>query len=164
MTVNGEPRKVENATSEPSLDEPNLTSKLFHDSSREIDSISEDLYQKNFFRLSWKGVDNDLVSVSCNKDCAIIVVAWEHSSRQENLIPLLEHQDWILKEEQEVVWKDYDWSWSRDVYGKSKAVLAKKIEGGATLTFNRPVNDLPVSVFVVQGIKIINFKLCAMFG
>lgn len=150
LTVNGEPRKIAIAIKGENMDEPTWTSKLFHDSAREINGISNDLDRSRFFQLSWEDVNDNLVSVSCNTNCAAIVVAWEHSSRQDNIIALLKDQDWILKNEQEVSWKNWEWTY---VYGKSKAILAKKIGGGSTLSFSRPANDLPLSVFVIPGMK-----------
>ena len=143
--------KIEIASKEDEEDKWLPTSsrtRLFHDSNIEIDSISKDLDQLHFFQLSWGDISNISVDVFCNIDCAAIVVAWEHNDRQDNLINILRGQDWILKPEQHISWVKGYYS---QIKGKSKAVLSKKIEGGATLSFNRPPNDLPVSVFVTQG-------------
>ena len=85
------------------------TSDLFYDSYRVIDSISKDLDKRNFFQLSWEDVGNNSVLISCNTDCAAIVVAWEHNSRQDSIISILTDQDWSLKTEQEVSWVSNDW-------------------------------------------------------
>ena len=143
--------KIEIAIKEGDEDEflpTSLTTELFYDSSREIDSISKDLDQLQFFQLSWGDVGNNSVEVFCNMDCVAIVVAWEHNDRQDNLINILGDQDWISRPEQHISWVEGYYS---QIKGKSKAVFSKKIEGGTTLFFNRPANDLPVSVFVTQG-------------
>ena len=151
LSVNGKPMNRAVAAIEVNWNEPSWTSQLFHDSDRKIDSISKGLDLQNFFQLSWEDVNNDLVSVSCNTDCAAIVVAWEHNFRQDNLINILKDQDWLLKTEEQMSWVN-NGGWSSE-NGKSKAVLSKGIVGGTILSFNRPLNDLPISVFVVQGKK-----------
>ena len=35
--------------------------------------------------------------------------------------------------------------------GKSQEILSKGIQAGQTLSFDRPENDLPISILVVQG-------------
>ena len=150
MTVNSEPMKIAIASATTNWYEPTWTIKVFHDSERAFDSISKNLDLMNFFQLSWEDVGNNSVLISCNVDCAAIVVAWEHSCRQDSIISLLTDQDWLLKTEQEVSWIGNDWPIE---YGKSKAILSKGIAGGTNLTFSRPSNNLPISVFVVQGKK-----------
>ena len=148
MTANGNAVKIAIASKDENWDEPDWTQKVFHDSGRKFFSISKALNLMTFFQLSWEDVGNYLVSVSCNKDCAVIVVVWEHEDRQDNIINILKDQDWLPKPDQQVTWVKWHWG---EVYGKSKAVWSKKIESGATLSFDRPANDLPISVFVVEG-------------
>ena len=150
MIVNGNKMKIEIIAKEPEWGS-NQTTKLFHDSVRRIDSISKDLDGSIFFQLSWEDVDSKSFSVSCNTGCAAIVVVWEHNDRQDNVIKNLKGQEWILKTEQQASWKKG--YYGNYIYGNSTAVLSKKIEGGAIISFNRPANDLPLSVFVVQGMK-----------
>ena len=142
--------KIATASTESNWHEPSWTSKLFHDSDRRIHNISKGLNLLKFFQLSWDDVDNNLVSISCHADCAVIVVAWEHNSRQDSILSILTDQGWLLKTEEEVSWVRNSWSYE---YGKSKAVLSKGMAGGTTISFSRPLNDLPISVFVVQGKK-----------
>ena len=155
LTVNGKPVEMEIARKEEEweaaydeLTPTSWSSTLFHDDNRRIDIIPKDLDQSIFFQLSWENVDNTSVEVSCNKDCAAIVVAWEHNDREDNVIDILTGQNWILRSEQQASWVN---GYYTKVKGKSNAVLSKKIDVGTTLSFNRPANDLPISVFVIQG-------------
>ena len=156
LTVNGKPLEMETAKKEEweeereydELIQTSWPSRLFYDDDRKIDSIPKDLDQSIFFQLSWENVDNTSVEVSCNKDCAAIVVVWEHNDREDNVIDILTGQNWILRSEQQASWVN---GYYTKVKGKSNAVLSKKIDVGTTLSFNRPANDLPISVFVIQG-------------
>ena len=52
-----------------------------------------------------------------------------------------------------MTWVDSS-DWRQVYYGESRAVLSKNVEAGTTLSFNRPANNLPITVFVVQGKKL----------
>ena len=153
LTLNGSPAEIAIASKVESYYGygPVYTNKLFQDSDRKIDNISKELDELTFFQLSWEDVGNNSISVSCNMDCVVIMVAWENADRQDNFVSILKDHDWILKSEQQVSWRMVRWGYR--VYGRSKAILSKKIKGGAILSFIRPENDLPVSVFVNQGKK-----------
>ena len=101
--------KIAIASTESNWDEPTWSPDLFYDSYRMINDISKDLDLQKFFQLSWEDVGNNSYSIFCNMDCAAIVVAWEHSSRQDSIISILTDQDWILKPEQDVSWVSNDW-------------------------------------------------------
>lgn len=153
LTVNGQAMEIAIASTKEDWGE-NWRSQIFHDDEGgRFESITEELDKSNFFQLSWNDVNDNLVSVSCNTDCIVIVVAWEYSGRQDTIISILEEQDWILKEEQHVTWVDSS-DWRQVYYGESRAVLSKNVEAGNTLSFNRPANNLPITVFVVQGKKL----------
>ena len=126
-------------------------SKLFSDNEREIETISKELKESSLFQLNWKDVNRSSITVSCNNDdCSVIVVAWEHATRLGNITNILKSQGWLLKYEQQITWSLRDWV-SGYTYGQSKEVLSKGIQAGQTLSFDRPENDLPLSIFVVQG-------------
>ena len=75
MTVNGQAIEIAVASTKDDWNE-NWRSQIFHDSEGRFESISEELDKSNFFQLGWEDVNNNLVSVSCNTDCIVIVVAW----------------------------------------------------------------------------------------
>ena len=143
MTVNGQAIEIAVASTKDDWNE-NWRSQIFHDSEGRFESISEELDKSNFFQLSWEDVNNNLVSVSCNTDCIVIVVAWEDIYRQDSLISILEEQDWILKEDQQVTWVESNWRGT--YYGESRAVLSKNVEAGTffkpKLTFTSHVGGL----------------------
>ena len=126
-------------------------SKLFSDNDMAIETISKELRESNLFQLNWNDVNSSSITVSCNnKDCAVIVVAWEHAARYGNITNILKSQDWILKYEQQLTWKAYNWL-EGNIYGQSNEVLSKGIQAGKAVSFDRPENDLPLSIFVVHG-------------
>ena len=126
-------------------------SKLFSDNEREIETISKELKESSLFQLNWKDVNRSSITVSCNNDdCSVIVVAWEHATRLGNITNILKSQGWLLKYEQQITWSLRDWV-SGYTYGQSKEVLSKGIQAGHAVSFDRPENDLPLSIFVVQG-------------
>ena len=135
-------------------------SKLFSDNDMAIETISKELRESNLFQFNWKDVNRSSITVSCtSKDCAVVVVAWEHATRLGNITNILKIQGWLLKQEQQIRWKMWDWL-QGDIYGQSKEVLSKSIQAGQALSFDRPGNDLPLSIFVVQGwFEFINFTI-----
>ena len=132
--------------------------KIFHDAPMIIDQISDILSQKSsslFYRLSWKDTNQTSISVSCTKDCVVIVVIWEDETLQDTLRNNLMNQGWIYKIEESMGWwKGYGEKIPRlekHNYGDSKAVLSKRNPAGTTISIIRPENDLPTSIFVIKG-------------
>ena len=158
MTVNSKPIEASFAIE---------GSKIFHDMSMKIDHVSDILSQKSsksFYRLSWKDTNQTSISVSCQKDCVVIVVLWEDRTLQDILINDLKNKGWISKSEESMGWwKGYGGNVPRlekDNYGGSKAVLSKRNTAGNTISFIKPENHLPLSIFVINGnVKIITNKV-----
>ena len=133
-------------------------SKIFHDVSITIDHISDMLYLQAsslFYRLSWKDTNQTSISVSCNKDCVVIVVLWEDETLHDSLQNDLMNQGWISKSGESMSWlKGYGEKVPRleeNNYGDSKAVLSKRNQAGHTISIIRPENNLPLSIFLVEG-------------
>ena len=149
MTVNSKPIEASFAIE---------GSKIFHDMSMKIDHVSDILSQKSsksFYRLSWKDTNQTSISVSCNIDCVVIGVFWEDETLQDSLRNDLMSKGWISKSEESMSWsKGYGEEVTRlerHNYGDSKTVLSKRNLAGHTISIIRPENDLPLSIFVING-------------
>lgn len=136
MTVNGNHIAKVNAI---------FGSTIFQEYSWRISSISDELRGSNLYELGWDNVNNSSVSVVCYEDCAVVVALWENENRQERLMSSLQYDGWIWKKEQKIEFYD------RVSFGKTKGVFSKAIKANQTLSFNKPENNLPISVFVVYG-------------
>ena len=131
-----------------------LDTDIFNDSVKRMDSIPHELEGTSFFQLSWNDVSETSISVSCNKNCVVIIVAWENESRLDNSTRMLNDQGWVLRRKEQITWRR---GLNEFVYGKSKGIFTKRIPANSDIMFNRPENGLPISIFVVQGtIKFFN--------
>ena len=120
-------------------------SQIFLDSLIRMDSISKEIDGSTLFQLSWDDVGNSSVSISCGQDCVVIVALWEHDNRHDDLIDLLQLDGWMLRKEQQM-------KWNRDgEYGNTRGVLSQIIQANNSISFSRPENSLPISVFVFEG-------------
>ena len=101
-----------------------IHSKLFTDNDKAIKKISKDLRELSLYQFSWNDVNRSSVSVSCDvKDCAVIVVVWEHAARQGNITTILETQGWLLQSQQKITWCE-KCGWFEEKGGKSQEILS----------------------------------------
>lgn len=122
-----------------------IGSRIFKDYAMTISSISNDLLGSYLFQLEWEIVNSSSVSISCNRDCVVIVALWEHESRQDSLINSLQFDGWLLKNDQPIKGK------KDEKYVAAKAVLSQIIQANRSLSFSKHENSLPISVFVFEG-------------
>ena len=115
----------------------------------EIRSISKELGGSNLFQLNWYEYKSSAISVSCDKDCAIIVALWVDEDRQDRWIKSLQDNGWMLRHELEIEWQK---SGTLE-YGKTKGVLSKSLQANFVFSFTNSEHSLPISVFVTQGRK-----------
>ena len=141
LQVNGRYMKMQNAL---------IGTTVFNDDSMTISSISKELFGSYLFQLSWNDDSNSSISIFCDKDCVVIVALWDHGNRQDNLISLLQQESWMLKKEQHIKWI------KNGGYGVTKNVLSQSVKANNSLSFSKPENDLPLSVFVFQGKKLLS--------
>ena len=144
MTVNGNHIAKLNAI---------FGSTLFHEYSWRISRISEELRGSNLYELGWDNVNKSSISVVCYKDCAVVVALWENEHRHENLMSSLQYDGWIRKKEQNIEF----YRSAIEEFGKTKGVFSKAIKANSTISFDKPENNLPISIFVVQG-KLKNYN------
>ena len=141
LQVNGRYMKMQNAL---------IGTTVFNDDSMTISSISKELFGSYLFQLSWNDNSNSSISILCDKDCVVIVALWDHGNRQDNLISLLQQESWMLKKEQQIKWIKNGGD------GVTKNVLSQIVKANNSLSFSKPENDLPLSVFVFQGKKLLS--------
>ena len=138
LTVNGKPADKTTA---------NVGSRIHSDTTViTVQNISKSLVGSDLFKFSRYGLNKSSISVSSDKDCAVIVAIWNKLERRAGLIELLRSEDWVLKNDVQV-----SWTYNGRFYGKTKSVLSKKLEAGKTLSLTRPENYLPITIFVVEG-------------
>lgn len=77
-------------------------SKIFSDSLLKIYNTSKELEGSILFQLAWDDLSNSSVSISCGKDCVVIVALWDHEYRQDSLMKLLQLNDWMLHKRQQI--------------------------------------------------------------
>ena len=121
--------------------------KVFHDHSLRLFSISKELSGSNLFHLSWYDDSKTSISVSCDKNCVLIVVVWKLRSRRNGLISQLQGEGWSLKDDLQISW-ELDGSKEE---GETEGILSKAIQAEYVFSFSKPENDLPLSILVVQG-------------
>ena len=107
-----------------------IGSRTFIDNAMTISSLSKDLLGSYLFQLKWDLVNSSSVSISCDRDCVVIVALWEHESRQDSLIDSLQYDGWLLKNDQQIRWK------KDEKYVDIKSVLSQIIPGNK-ITFAR---------------------------
>ena len=120
---------------------------VFHDHSMRLSGISKDLSGSSLFHLSWYDVSNTSISVSCSKNCVLIVVVWKLQGRKNCLINQLQDEGWLLKDDQHISW-ELDGTME---HGETEGILSRTIPANYVFSFNKPENDLPLSIFIVKG-------------
>ena len=123
-----------------------ISTKIFHDDTKWISSMSKELRGSNLLQLGWDDEKPKSVNVSCSLNCVVVVAIWEHEGRQDTLTDILQKQGWTLKNDLIVSWETIG-----DPKGKTKSVMTSRIQAGRVFEFNTPYNSLPISIFVVQG-------------
>ena len=123
--------------------------RLFSDNAYERKNQSKLIDENIWFKLSWKDVRSSSISVTSNEDLAVFLAIWELEERESSLINSLQDEGWFLKNELEIWWNYVDLSWKLHE-GKTKAILVKLHQAGDTLSFNRPENHAPTSIFVLN--------------
>ena len=134
------------------LSEALTGSNIFNDESKTISTLSKELAGAYLAQLNWNDVRNSSFSVSCSKACSVIIAIW--NGKTKNIVGEDQWRNsyladgWILKKEQELKWQaKYQKS------GETKAVISKTISANHTLLFNKVDDDLPITMFVIQGRK-----------
>ena len=138
LTVNGKPASKSMAVK---------GTRVFHDHSMRLTSISKELSGSDLFHLSWYDDSKTSISVYCEKNCVLIVVVWKLRGRRNGLISQLQGEGWLLKDDLQISW-ELD---GTKEHGETKGILSKTIPANYVYSFNKPENDLPFSIFVVQG-------------
>ena len=123
-----------------------ISTKIFHDDTKWISSMSKELRGSNLLLLGWNDETPKSVNVSCSLDCVVIVMIWERDGRQHALTDLLQNQGWTLKNDLQVSWETIG-----DAKGKTKSVLSSRVPASQVFEFNTHDKALPISIFVVQG-------------
>ena len=123
-----------------------ISTKIFHDDTKWISSMSKELRGSNLLQLGWDDEKPKSVNVSCSLNCVVVVAIWEHECRQDTLTDILQKQGWTLKNDLLVSWETIG-----DPKGKTKSVMTSRFQSGQVFEFNTPNNSLPISIFVVQG-------------
>ena len=126
-----------------------IGAKLFYDNLLSIRRFAKELSGSNLFQLSWDDSSHSNVSISCVKDCAVIVAIWENLkyediTRQSDLINILQSEGWILRSGLQIQGQN---SWTTLDNGKTIGIMSKTLQAGHKLSFNRHENDLPISVY-----------------
>ena len=124
----------------------------FRDKFLEIVIISKMLVGSKMFQLSWKDVNNRSISISSDKDCAVIVAIYDQENRRENLIDELEVAGWVVKKELEILVQN------ENLVGSTKRILSKSLKAGNELSFKVPENHMAITIFAVEG-KMILFSI-----
>ena len=123
-----------------------ISTKIFHDDTKWISSMSKELIGSNLIQLGWNDEKPKSINVSCSLDCVVVVTIWERQGREDTLTDILQKQDWTLKDDLLLSWETIG-----DSKGKSKSVLSSRIQADRIFEFNTPDDALPISIFVVQG-------------
>ena len=106
-----------------------IGSRIFVDNAMTISSLSKDLFGLYLFELKWDLVNSSSVSISCDRDCVVIVALWEHESRQDSLINSFQFDGWLLKNDQQIRWK------KDEKYVDIKDVLSQMIQANKSTSF-----------------------------
>ena len=131
-----------------------ISTKIFHDDTKWISSMSKELRGSNLIQLGWYDEKPKSVNVSCSLNCVVVVAIWEHEGRQDTLTDILQKQGWTLKNDLLVSWETIG-----DPKGKTKSVMTSRIHAGHVFEFNTPGNSLPISIFVVHGKSYIVWRI-----
>ena len=135
-----------------SLAGASLGSKIFDDESKTLTILPKEFAGAYFAQLSWNDARNSSFSVSCSKACSVIVATWNRKAKniggEDQWRSRYQIDGWIFKKEQKLRW---DGKYFK--YGESNAVISKTIPANHTLFFNKLDDDLPITMFVIQGRK-----------
>ena len=140
VTVNG--KAMESTIAETYED-------IFSDGFPTIENMTEALVGTKLFQLSWDDDTRSSITVTSNKNYAVLVAVWEHTDRVNGLINLLEAEGLAMKNDVEIWWNDETVRW-QSKYRKTKGILSKTLQTGDTFSFIRPENHLPISIFVIE--------------
>lgn len=129
-----------------------LGSKIFHDDSKTLSTLTKELAGAYLPQLSSNDVRNNSFSVSCSKACSVILATWNgemtNIGGEDQWTKSYLADGWILKKEQRLRWeKEYKNP------GETKSVISKTISANHTLFFNKLDDGLPITIFVIQGNK-----------
>ena len=136
------------------------TAEIFDDTTDQIHKIPKRLVGSHLFQLSWKNGSKISLSFTASTDSTILLAIWEDDSNSLKRDPGLEislmYDGWSLRNEfDNELWRKsrihFDGS-HFVVHGKTLSILSKKIHSGQEISFNKPKNKLPISIFVVQGL------------
>ena len=127
-------------------------SNLFDDERKTISTLSKELAGSYLVQLSWNDVRSSSFSVSCSKDCSVIIAIWKGKSNNAGSDDQWKNpyltDGWILKKEQKLKWQE-----KHHEPGETKGVISKTISANYTLFFKKIDDGLPITMFVIQGKK-----------